>query len=866
MTGMRRVMLVCLLLCSLCGIPTLEGAAHADAAYVDYSTLKQPDNVIELHGAREQYRVPPLLVQACRPVPAWGEDYPALVLAQVTLLRLLDTESGTLAVQRVMNGGDDGKGVTYPPIGQPGDARSCLTDLAPDWAVAFDDVPFEGKTRRSSAGWTKIKNEIYGMPELAGRPGTKTGPPCFDGDADLAMGLAVRVWLLARYHFGPADAAGLDQKVARVAWLEGGPVPADSVNCNIGPYPVPETENHQLMIESTRYLHNTALPMLTGDVYEGTSNGALTTYVHNDHSDNAANGLRGRLDQMLSTWITSDFLEYNSRVYARLQMIGLLNLYDLAPLDDPLRPKVRTVLDLIMAKAATESMGELRNPTFRRRAENRTDRLFDSDEVSPMTQVWTGDLTPIAHTLPNFAEEGTIAASARYRPPDVLTDLMLNPRHHDYLQGFDGRRQGELAFGAPGLTISGGGRQTPCVYGQLFGLCPGSGNDPGFPERLLLMPQRTRADGDAVPVESWMLRGEQSDNACVARGVACSAGWTLGSYAPAATADCRQELTRGGDRIRAYRFDAACMNAQTPPETHPTWPATSCFYAYVRDMRSGADTPPLSYLVVHTCAPGQAAGGFAPFVTYMTDGPGRPGPVTSPCGRDHGKHVGGSCHGRKFTFRPPRVSGALTSAGPVTLSVVKTGNGVPSYLASTAPLSGAAASGDIAQSLDGQRLRVSGPATGESFVDTPAGTTPSPDEPRPFRLTGTVAPSGADNVVAALSEVPHPDLVRDVNITVIDQTLADECAGQAGCTPFPPIPVGHWTYYYRGTPFESGEPASYTTDVYARPGDTYHFQACLTWQHLLTSADYWTDPFGTAAPDTHRTCQTVETVAPTASR
>jgi hypothetical protein len=51
----------------------------------------------------------------------------------------------------------------------------------------------------------------------------------------------------------------------------------------------------------------------------------------------------------------------------------------------------------------------------------------------------------------------------------------------------------------------------------------------------------------------------------------------------------------------------------------------------VRDVRFRLATPALSYLVLHTCTPGRAADGFDPFISYLNDGPGQPGPVTSPC-------------------------------------------------------------------------------------------------------------------------------------------------------------------------------------------------------------------------------------------
>src|ERR1051325_5610424 len=166
---MRRVLAAALLV--LPGLLAVHWTARADTDYFDYSTLKQPDNVVELRGAREQYRAPPLLAEACKPLPTeWGEDYPAKVLGQVGLLRMLDTDIGTASVQRVMKGGDDGKGTTYKGISHP-DAGDCLTKLAPDWETPFSDVVFDGKTRRSSAGWETVADEIFHMPQLAGRPG-----------------------------------------------------------------------------------------------------------------------------------------------------------------------------------------------------------------------------------------------------------------------------------------------------------------------------------------------------------------------------------------------------------------------------------------------------------------------------------------------------------------------------------------------------------------------------------------------------------------------------------------------------------------------------------------------------------------------
>ncbi|MEW9528096.1 hypothetical protein [Microbispora sp. NPDC049125] len=854
---MRRLVPAILIVTALMAALS-PATARADAAYVDYATIKPPDNFVELRGAREEYRVPPVLAAACKNAPGdYGEDYPAHILAEVTLLRMLDTRNGTVSIQRAVNGGDDGTTRTYPPISQPSDAAECLSRRVTDWRDDFGTVPFNGKTRVNSPGWDIVASELERMPELYGRPGTEFTELCHDGDWDLTMGMALRAWSLARYHFAPADVERLDRKMSRVVWLQGSETSADTVNCEIAGRDISETENHNLMIESTRYLHNELLPTLSQFDVETASNDAVRVYVHDAHADNATNGVRADLDRKLGIWLTTDFLEYNSRPYARLQMIGLLNLYDLAPADDPLRPKVRAVLDLIAAKAATGSMGELRNPTFRRRESERTDRLFDSDAISPMMQVWIGDLAPVAQSAANFAEEGTIAASSRYRPPDVLADLLLNPRHHDYLQGFNGRGQGEVAFGAAGLTISGGGLTTPCPYGTFLGICFGSGNDEGHPERLLLMPRRTRAAAAAPAAESWMIRGAERSSTCLARGIACAADWTLGSYVPPATAECRVELAEGRDRIRALRFDPVCMKDQDPPGFGSTWPADSCFYVYIRDLGHDYWEPPLSYLVVHTCTPAQAAAGFAPFVSYLTNGLGRPS--ASHCGRPHGKHVGGLCPGWSAALTPPKVNGPLTPGERVTIRMDQR-----AYQVTGAPVRNGSANGDVAQLLSGLRLRLALPALGEQFVDTPTGTVTEPDGPRPFTLTGKVPGTGTELVTgqatATFSGVVHPELVRDVEMTVVDQTRADECAAEPGCTPPPPIPIGngHWTFYYRGTPFESGQPVSYSSDdLYVNPAHTYRMHACLTWWRLYSSADYWNDPFGSVNPAAHRTCQDI---------
>jgi hypothetical protein len=82
-----------------------------------------------------------------------------------------------------------------------------------------------------------------------------------------------------------------------------------------------------------------------------------------------------------------------------------------------------------------------------------------------------------------------------------------------------------------------------------------------------------------------------------------------------------------------------------------------------------------------------------------------------------------------------------------------------------------------------------------------------------------------------MTSVSYPELVRRADVTVINKPLADECAFSQDATGrrsprrvdlllprHPRVRARHLT-----------------TQVYARPGDTYRFHACPTWHHLLTS-------------------------------
>src|SRR5690606_11086451 len=118
---------------------------------------------------------------------------------------------------------------------------------------------------------------------------------------------------------------------------------------------VSETENHRLMIESSRYLTNAKII-------------AELRRIEHDNVDEIEEKqaeVRDWLLQKLQAVAASDFEEYNARPYTRYSLNAILNLHDFA--EDPrLRTASRIVLDLSGAKFAAASNRGRRIVPFRR--------------------------------------------------------------------------------------------------------------------------------------------------------------------------------------------------------------------------------------------------------------------------------------------------------------------------------------------------------------------------------------------------------------------------------------------------------------------------------------------------------------------
>ncbi|QWF82603.1 hypothetical protein [Amycolatopsis sp. CA-230715] len=825
---------------TLATVPPSTASASADprGTYVDYSWIGAPTDLHGMRMLRPALKVPTLLYQACAEQSdgSFGEDYQSTLLAKTELLRMLDTPEGTRAIRDAVAPTTQ----TYA-MHTPANMRACLANLDPTWAE-----PYSGPKPRESS-WAQVKAGLLAVPPLHGTPGTDNVPTCraeHEGDWDMAMAMMTRVYLLAGDHLRGDPA--MDREMARRSWLQGAPVREDSVVCRfdivVTHYDIPETENHNLLIQSTRLLHNESLPMLSQDEVANSGNKAVGTYDKSFDPDNIRNGLRHEFDLKFSSWLRNDFLEYNARPYSRLQMIGLLNLYDFTK-DESLRGTVRAVLDLLSAKSVTESQGELRNEPFRRKVEHWGDPLFNGDPIAPMMQVWVGDLAPFRTPAANFALEGALAGSTTYRPPDVLADLLLQPKHDAYQQTYNGRGQNERVYGQPGFLLGGGGTATDCPYpnpAPVGGHCIGSGNDSGTVLPITLIPRRDAAKPPADPravVSEAPMPGVDSvyhstnpglvlsADSCIGTGFACAAGFDEGSPRWVKNdGQCRVERSDpNGDTVKALRYDRSCV-----ADEH--FPADSCFLTYQREIKNAA--LPLSVLVTHNCAAG-SPGLFTEFVNYM-DTTGKPTGVTT--GQGARRTVAAKMTMPSAADGPPSAGNVVTLNG----SADSSGREDVRYWADgdqnwPNAADGVSAQGTVANlSFDPARpnLRLENPRAGEIVVDPLwFGGQPVPTSTdRGFAAGGkVVSQNGTDTLRLSVTGIDQPELIVSGIVTVTSPGR-------------PPFTTGLTNY--RANPLTSGAQDLTLTAPSPDPGHTYTAEICYDWIKFFTAADYRADISG----------------------
>jgi len=270
---------------------------------------------------------------------------------------------------------------------------------------------------------------------------------------------------------------------------------------------IPETENHVLMIATTRYLTNQLMyPRVvchgpdTSIAYDNRRNG--------DPSDSRPTCMDQVLG-LLRNKLRNDFSEYNAKPYQEETRRALLNLYSYA-YDAEVRLAAGMVLDYVSAHIAVSSCDARRMVPFRRRNEGSEEGgnvhqapaapgfldvgLLDTHGADPMSshfallagnarayagpdpRVWRGERGP-ARPWPwgiGASSELFIELACDYRIAPSIHDLFVNDLHRRFYQRIHRRSMMdepgqqrncdnmEIYSGSPSYLISAGGR--PAIW------------------------------------------------------------------------------------------------------------------------------------------------------------------------------------------------------------------------------------------------------------------------------------------------------------------------------------------------------------------------------------------------------------------
>lgn len=173
----------------------------------------------------------------------------------------------------------------------------------------------------------------------------------------------------------------------------------------------PETENHILMTEGSRYLKNRWI-MLHGNT------GALY--------NNIDNGMEAKLMAFLEQMKTVGLYEFNSLPYIGYTITALLNLEAFASIK--LSREARNVLDYMNWTYALGSFQLKHYPPMRRRYEKASITSITTDYQSIFLKGWLS-YSPIENFNTNINDgevHALMAACMPYRPADKVVEMIFN--------------------------------------------------------------------------------------------------------------------------------------------------------------------------------------------------------------------------------------------------------------------------------------------------------------------------------------------------------------------------------------------------------------------------------------------------------
>lgn len=302
----------------------------------------------------------------------------------------------------------------------------------------------------------------------------------FLGDAASWFAHALAIFVLLGG--GPALVAFIGEGAALPSAAIAAAIATDTVIISVSQFKIPETENHRLMIESSRFLKN---ELIIEEQKDHPNVGSL----RNDND-----GVKRWLLNYMGEIMRRDFAEYNARPYQRLSLLSLLNLSEFAA-DGDVRRGARMVLEFALAKFALASREGIRVAPYRRLVEamNQNQDMLEfggrgSDFPISLMLHYAGQ----SQRLPAFqsgfsessAEKAITAGTARmliypassaFAPDNAILELAANKKtpyeqriHHAGVEIYTNRASYTLAAGgmitSPALSLEIGPIKTPPTF------------------------------------------------------------------------------------------------------------------------------------------------------------------------------------------------------------------------------------------------------------------------------------------------------------------------------------------------------------------------------------------------------------------
>jgi len=261
---------------------------------------------------------------------------------------------------------------------------------------------------------------------------------------------------------------------------------------------IPETENHLLMTEGSKYLKNRWINI----------HGNADSFYNNE-----TNGLENELLQLLTKLKTKGLYEFNSIPYAAYTIGALLNLEAFG--SDKIKNEARAVLDYINWTFALGSFQFNHYPPMRRRYEKVGIQGLKSDYHAAFINTWVS-FAP----LPNFKSNAdnnelhaVIPACLPYRLADQVVEMLFNKGDGYYVQ------------------LGHGKGSTPEIYsaGKHFLISAGGANR-GYYSQIVTRPITVFLEDSAKKLnDCFHLEGPGNDfmkwnNTGVYKNFACAAG------------------------------------------------------------------------------------------------------------------------------------------------------------------------------------------------------------------------------------------------------------------------------------------------------------------------------------------------------